>query len=151
MAEITRAPEESLERYSCFTSRLGTRMAFGDSRISRLKPMHLPEYLQQASSSRFDLEELILREKWEEGIRTDQYSRIFGSGQFEFASDEAPYIEVNGTIPIIHMQSEGGETVADTIIVDGTYDGDAEGSFGLVRRIVESDVYGNATGTSFRG
>ena len=24
---------------------------FGDSRISRLKPMHLPEYLQQASSS----------------------------------------------------------------------------------------------------
>ncbi|GIS51477.1 MAG: hypothetical protein Ct9H90mP26_2640 [Methanobacteriota archaeon] len=98
----------------------------------------------------FDLEELILREKWEEGIRTDQYSRIFGSGQFEFiASDEAPYIEVNGTIPIFHMQSEGGETVADTIIVDGTYDGDAEGSFGLVRRIVESDVYGNATGTLF--
>ena len=47
------------------------------------------------------------------------------------------------------MQSEGGETVADTIIVDGTYDGDAEGSFGLVRRIVESDVYGNATGILF--
>ena len=98
----------------------------------------------------FELEELIFREKWEEGIRTDQYSRIFGSGQFDFvASDEAPYIVVNGTIPIIHMQSEGGETVADTIIVDGTYDGDAEGSFGLVRRIVESDVYGNATGTLF--
>ena len=51
MAEITRAPEESLARYSCFTSRLGMRMAFGDSRISRLKPMHLPEYLLQASSS----------------------------------------------------------------------------------------------------
>ena len=98
----------------------------------------------------FDLEELILREKWEEGVRTDQYSRIFGSGQFDFiASDEAPYIEVNGTIPIIHMQSEGGETVADTLIVDGTYDGDAEGSFGLVRRIVESDVYANATGILF--
>jgi len=98
----------------------------------------------------FELDELIFREKWEEGVRTDQYSRIFGSGQFDFiASEETPYIEVNGTIPIIHFQSEGGETVADTVIVDGTYDGDAEGTFGLVRQIVESGVYENATGTSF--
>jgi hypothetical protein len=98
----------------------------------------------------FELDELIFREKWEEGIRTDQYSRIFGSGQFDFiASEESPYIEVNGTIPLIHFQSEGGETVSDTIIVDGTYDGDAEGSFGLVRQIIESGVYENATGTPF--
>ena len=98
----------------------------------------------------FELDELIFREKWEEGVRTDQYSRIFGSGQFDFiASEDSPYIEVNGTIPIIHFQSEGGETVADTLVVDGTYDGDAEGSFGLVRQIVESGVYENATGTPF--
>ena len=98
----------------------------------------------------FELDELIFREKWEEGVRTDQYSRIFGSGQFDFiASEESPYIEVNGTIPLIHFQSEGGETVSDTLIVDGTYDGDAEGSFGLVRQIVESGVYENATGTPF--
>ncbi len=98
----------------------------------------------------FELDELIFREKWEEGVRTDQYSRIFGSGQFDFiASEDSPYIEVNGTIPLIHIQSEGGETVSDTIIVDGTYDGDAEGSFGLVRQIVESGVYENATGTPF--
>ena len=98
----------------------------------------------------FKLDELIFREKWEEGIRTDQYSRIFGSGQFDFiASEESPYIEVNGTIPLIHFQSEGGETVFDTIIVDGTYDGDVEGSFGLVRQIIESGVYENATGTPF--
>jgi len=98
----------------------------------------------------FELDELIFREKWEEGIRTDQYSRIFGSGQFDFiASEESPYIEVNGTIPLIHFQSEGGETVFDTIIVDGTYDGDVEGSFGLVRQIIESGVYENATGTPF--
>jgi hypothetical protein len=98
----------------------------------------------------FELDELIFREKWEEGIRTDQYSRIFGSGQFDFiASEESPYIEVNGTIPLIHFQSEGGETVSDTIIVDGTYDGDVEGSFGLVRQIIESGVYENATGTPF--
>ncbi len=98
----------------------------------------------------FELDELIFREKWEEGVRTDQYSRVFGSGQFDFiASEDSPYIEVNGTIPIIHFQSEGGETVADTLVVDGTYDGDAEGSFGLVRQIVESGVYENATGTPF--
>ena len=98
----------------------------------------------------FKLDELIFREKWEEGIRTDQYSRIFGSGQFDFiASEESPYIEVNGTIPLIHFQSEGGETVFDTILVDGTYDGDVEGSFGLVRQIIESGVYENATGTPF--
>ena len=98
----------------------------------------------------FELDELIFREKWEEGVRTDQYSRIFGSGQFDFiASEDSPYIEANGTIPLIHFQSEGGETVADTLIVDGTYDGDAEGSFGLVRQIVESGVYENATGALF--
>jgi len=98
----------------------------------------------------FELDELIFREKWEEGVRTDQYSRIYGSGQFDFiASEESPYIEVNGTIPVMHFQSEGGETVFDTIIVDGTYDGDAEGTFGLVRQIIESGVYENATGTAF--
>ena len=97
-----------------------------------------------------ELDELIFREKWEEGVRTDQYSRIFGSGQFDFiASEDSPYIEVNGTVPLIHFQSEGGETVADTLIVDGTYDGDAEGTFGLVRQIVDSGVYENATGVPF--
>jgi len=98
----------------------------------------------------FELDEFIFREKWEEGIRTDQYTRLYGSGDFDFvASDEYPYIEVNGTIPILHIQSEGGETISDTVIVDGTYDGDAEGSFGLVRRIVESSVFENATGSMF--
>jgi len=98
----------------------------------------------------FELDELILREKWEEGIRTDQYSRIFGGGNFDFvASEENPYIEVNGTIPVLHLQSEGGETVANTLVVDGTYDGDAQGTFGLVRQIVESGVFHNATGEPF--
>ena len=103
-----------------------------------------------SESFSFELDELIIREKWEEGIRTDQYTRLYGSGEFDFvASEEYPYIEVNGTIPIFHIQSEGGETVANTVIVDGTYDGDAEGSFGLVRRIVESSVYENSSGNLF--
>jgi hypothetical protein len=103
-----------------------------------------------SNSFSFDLDEMIIREKWEEGIRTDQYTRLYGSGNFDFvASEEYPYIEANGTIPIFHVQSEGGETIANTIIVDGTYDGDAEGSFGFVRRIVESSVYANASGNLF--
>jgi len=103
-----------------------------------------------SNSFSFELDELIMREKWEEGIRTDQYTRLYGSGDFDFvASEEYPYIEANGTIPIFHFQSEGGETVANTVIVDGTYDGDAEGSFGFVRRIVESSVYENASGNLF--
>jgi len=98
----------------------------------------------------FELEELIFREKWEEGIRTDQFTRVFGSGDFDFVASEEPlYIEVNGTIPILHFESEAGETVADSLIVDGTYDGDAEGSFGFVRQIVESGVFENATGAQF--
>ena len=98
----------------------------------------------------FGLDELILREKWEEGVRTEQYTRIFGSGQFDFiASEENPFIEVNGTIPVLHFQSEGGETVADTIFVDGTYDGDVEGTFGLVRQIIESGVFENSSGEPF--
>ena len=50
---------------------------------------------------------------------------------------------------MIHFESQGGETVAETIRVDGTYDGDAEGSFGLIRRIVDSGSQENATGTLF--
>tara|TARA_B100000287_G_C20674718_1_gene794774 strand:+ start:6970 stop:10023 length:3054 start_codon:yes stop_codon:yes gene_type:complete len=98
----------------------------------------------------FDLDELIFREKWEEGVRTDHFTRLYGSGDFDFvASDEYPYIEVNGTIPIFHLQSEGGETITDTVIVDGTYNGDASGSFGQVREIVESGVFSNSSGTLF--
>ena len=104
--------------------------------------------LQESFS--FELEELIFREKWEEGIRTDQFTRVFGSGDFDFVASEEPlFIEVNGTIPILHFESEAGETVADTLIVDGTYDGDAEGSFGFVRQIVESGVFENSTGAQF--
>jgi len=50
---------------------------------------------------------------------------------------------------VIHFESQGGETVAETIRVDGTYDGDAAGSFGLIRRIVDSGSQENATGTLF--
>ncbi len=97
----------------------------------------------------FELDDFLFSEKWEDGIREHQSMKMSGAGNFDFIASDSPFIEVNGTIPIIHVESLGGETIADTIIVDGTYDGDAEGSFGLVRDIVDSDAYANESGEYF--
>lgn len=97
----------------------------------------------------FELDDFMTSEKWEDGIREYQFMKMSGAGDFNFLASESPYIEVNGTIPIIHVESLGGETVSDTIIVDGTYTGDAEGSFGLVREIVDSSAYANESGEYF--
>ena len=97
----------------------------------------------------FELDDFMTSERWEDGIREHQYMKMSGAGNFDFVASESPYIEVNGTIPIINMESMGGETVSDTIIVDGSYSGDAEGSFGIVREIVDSDAYANESGEYF--
>ncbi|MFL2498674.1 MAG: choice-of-anchor X domain-containing protein [Candidatus Thalassarchaeum sp.] len=98
----------------------------------------------------FDLDEFRILERWEDGIREQQHSLILGGGDFGFLIDDEFFeVEVNGTIPVIHFESQGGETIAETIRVDGTYDGDAEGSFGLIRRIVDSGTQENATGQMF--
>lgn len=98
----------------------------------------------------FDLDEFRILERWEDGTREEQHSLILGGGDFDFLIDDDFFeVEVNGTIPLIHIESQGGEVIADTIRVDGTYDGDAEGSFGLIRTIVESGTQRNATGSMF--
>ena len=98
----------------------------------------------------FDLDEFRILERWEDGIREEQHSLILGGGDFGFLIDDDFFeVEVNGTIPLIHFETMGGETIADTIRLDGTYDGDAEGSFGLIRRIVDSGTQENATGVMF--
>jgi hypothetical protein len=97
----------------------------------------------------FELDNFMTSERWEDGTREHQYMKMSGAGNFDFIASQSPYIEVNGTIPIINMESMGGETVSDTIIVDGSYSGDAEGSFGIVREIVDSDAYANESGEYF--
>ena len=98
----------------------------------------------------FDLDEFRILERWEDGIREQQHFVILGGGEFGFLIDDEFFqVEVNGTIPVIHFENEGGETIAETIRVDGTYDGDAEGSFGFIRRIVDSGTQENATGSQF--
>ena len=98
----------------------------------------------------FELDELKIREKWEDDTRVDQFFKAAGSGEFAFEiEDEGFQVDVNGTVPIVHLESSGGETTHESIIVDGTYDGDAEGSFGYVRQIVDSGPQENFNGTLF--
>lgn len=100
-----------------------------------------------SESFSFNLDDFIYAEKWEEGIRTNEHTIIKGGGDFSFvASDENPYLLFNGTIPNLHIESQGGEVISDTLIIDGTYSGDAEGSFGLVREIEDRRTYTNESG-----
>ena len=100
-----------------------------------------------SDSFSFKLDDFIFIEEWSEGIRVNEHSIIKGGGDFSFvASDRDPYLLFNGTIPIIHIESEGGETISDTLIIDGKYSGDAEGSFGLVREIEDRRTFTNESG-----
>ena len=77
----------------------------------------------------FELDDLIIRERWSDDTREEQFFRAYGQGDFGFEiRDDEFNIDVNGTIPLVHIESNGGETVSDTILVDGTYDGDIEGA-----------------------
>tara|TARA_Y100001970_G_scaffold147006_1_gene180502 strand:- start:9222 stop:12227 length:3006 start_codon:yes stop_codon:yes gene_type:complete len=98
----------------------------------------------------FELDELKIREKWEDHTRVEQFFKAAGSGEFAFEIDDDGFqVDVNGTVPIVHLESSGGEVTQESIIVDGTYDGDAEGSFGYVRQIVDSGPQENFNGTLF--
>tara|TARA_B100001113_G_scaffold353395_1_gene357548 strand:- start:50 stop:3151 length:3102 start_codon:yes stop_codon:yes gene_type:complete len=98
----------------------------------------------------FELDDLIIRERWSDDTREEQFFRAYGGGDFGFEiRDEEFNIDINGTIPLVHIESNGGETVSDTIIVDGTYDGDIEGSFGLVRQIIDSGIQQNSEGIPY--
>ncbi len=98
----------------------------------------------------FELDEFRMREKWLNGVRTEQSMKIKGDGEFGFLVDEGQWqVQVNGTIPDLHIEQLGGEVIQDRIIVDGEYTGDASGSFGLVRWIEESTVQENADGDKY--
>ena len=97
-----------------------------------------------------ELDEFRAREKWLDGVRTEQSLKIKGSGEFGFLIEDSQFeIQVNGTVPDIHYEELGGEVVQDRLIIDGEYSGDASGSFGFVRQIDNSLIQANATGEEF--
>jgi len=103
----------------------------------------------QDESFTLELDEFRMREKWLDGVRTDQSMKIKGDGEFGFLIDDQFQVQINGTVADIHFEQLGGEIVEERLIIDGEYSGDADGSFGLVRWIEESTVQENATGEKF--
>jgi hypothetical protein len=92
------------------------------------------------------LDGVILLDRWEDGVRTDQKNELMGQGTFGFNDqDENSSIAVNGTILDFHLQIEDGITMIDDLHVDGQITGDAQGSFGIVRTIEQTGDQANAT------
>ena len=91
------------------------------------------------------------RERWDDGVRTDQYTNMAGHGSFGIVGqDENASVYVNGTIHDFHRTDEDGLVTEDALHVDGTITGDAQGSFGVVREIENpSYTQENENGTPY--
>jgi len=83
------------------------------------------------------LEELTSKEKWVDGVRVEQLNRLEGNGVFNFAeeNEENESISIDATIYDFFIESVDGLTTGDRFHLDGTFSGDAQGSFGIVRGI----------------
>lgn len=89
-------------------------------------------------------------ERWEDGVRVDQYNKMIGGGTFGFSNnDENASVQINGTIHDFHQEQEDGYVTVDDLHVDGILTGDAQGTFGVVRTIEDTTTQTNETGTSF--
>ena len=89
-------------------------------------------------------------ERWEDGVRVDQYNKMIGGGTFGFSNnDENASVQINGTIHDFHQEQEDGYVTVDDLHVDGILTGDAQGTFGVVRTIEDTTTQANETGTSF--
>ena len=97
-----------------------------------------------------ELEEFRMKDKWVYGVQEERLLKYVGEGEFGFvASESQPYIVVNGTIDKVHYEDSNGLIIADTIRVDGEYDGDASGTFGVIRFIDDRTTEQNASGNYF--
>ena len=98
-----------------------------------------------------DINQIINRERWENGQFHSSLSRIQGDGAFDFSDEEEnSTVVVNATVYEIFSESVDGMKTGDTLHVDGTFSGDVNGDFGIVRDIVATDhSQENATGVAF--
>ncbi|MEE2811676.1 MAG: choice-of-anchor X domain-containing protein [Candidatus Thermoplasmatota archaeon] len=98
-----------------------------------------------------DVQELINRERWENGQFVSSLERLRGHGSFDFSdSEENSSIVVNGTVINLFQESVDGMKTGDQLHVDGTISGDLNGDFGTVRDIIQTGAQTNATGESFQ-
>ncbi|MDE0708554.1 MAG: hypothetical protein OSB33_06355 [Candidatus Poseidoniales archaeon] len=98
-----------------------------------------------------DISQIINRERWENGLFHSSLNRIQGDGAFDFTDqEENSSITVNATVYEIFQESVDGLKTGDKLHVDGTFSGDVNGDFGIVRDIVATDhSQDNATGVAF--
>ena len=103
-----------------------------------------------SEDARFDIEldQFQSLERWEDGVRSEQYYEVDGDGTFGFTEDEEnASVVIDGTVIDYHNKIENGIWQIDDLHVDGTISGDASGTFGVVREIEESGQIANDTGS----
>jgi len=97
-----------------------------------------------------ELEEFRFNDLWVYGVQDEQLFKYVGNADFNFiVSEEQPYIYTNGTVDKLHFEERDGLILVDTLRVDGTYSGDASGSFGLIRYIDDTGSQVNSSGVNF--
>ena len=98
-----------------------------------------------------DINQIISRERWENGQLHSSLNRIQGDGAFDFSDqEENSSVVVNATVYDFFSESVNGDKTGDRIHIDGTLSGDVTGDFGTVRDIVASNhTQVNATGEEF--
>ena len=98
-----------------------------------------------------DINQIINRERWENGEFHSSLNRIQGDGAFDFTDqEENSSMTVNATVYEIFSETVDGNKTGDRLHVDGTFSGDVNGDFGIVRDIVATDfTQNNATDVPF--
>lgn len=97
-----------------------------------------------------ELEEFRYKDLWINGVQEENLLKYIGNAEFNaLISEEAPYIYTNGTVEKLHFEDRNGFILHDTLRVDGTYDGDVSGSFGIIRFIDDKVIQKNYTGNDF--
>ena len=124
----------------------------GTRRLSHVQFEATADLIVENEDSRMDisLDTFESIERWEDGARTDQLSRMVGHGTFGFSGeDENASVQVNGTIYDFHQEHEDGIVTVDDLHVDGIITGDAQGTFGVVRTIEDTTSQANETGVMY--
>ena len=124
----------------------------GKRRLSHTQFEATADLIMENNDTRMDisLNTFESLERWEDGVRVDQLSKMIGEGTFGFSGeDENASVQINGTIHDFHQEQEDGLVIVDDLHVDGVITGDAQGTFGVVRTIEDTTTQANETGTMF--
>ncbi len=124
----------------------------GTRRLSHVQFEATADLIVEDEDSRMDisLDTFESIERWEDGVRTDQLTKMSGHGTFGFAEeDENASVQIDGTIHDFHQEHEDGYVIVDDLHVDGVITGDAQGTFGVVRTIEDTTTQANDTGVMY--